>query len=99
MKQINDQYEQESLECELNHIKSKENEEDNHLFIQKMENYIAYNIVNNKKFYYQKNGYWRESSEHAKIFSEEETGVYLDKGRLIRKTKSGLMRVELKNTK
>lgn len=33
MKQINDQYEQESFECELTHIKSKENEEDNHLFI------------------------------------------------------------------
>lgn len=64
-----------------------------------MEKYIAYNIVNKTKFYYQKNGDWLESPEHAKIFSEEETGVYFDKGRLIRKTKSGLMRVELKITK
>lgn len=33
MKQINDQYEQESFECELPHLLQEQREEDNHLFI------------------------------------------------------------------
>lgn len=33
MKQINDQYEQESFECELSHLLSEQRDEEEHLFI------------------------------------------------------------------